>query len=197
MKFSGTIGKKVVASSWKGHDYIKAYAVPANPRSKEQTKVRAIFNHAIEAWRNLSPRQKEFYNKIADGMSGYNLFVGRYIEAVRGGQEPEAPMEITWRVTDGSSSKNASLIVTHHGRTIFGERLDGKLVKVALTRKDVPYNFIFRTNGQEEEILRVVRALELPEMAVLKSPALGIRLKATVLPWQPARKRRESLHSRP
>jgi hypothetical protein len=39
----------VVMGNWKGIDYLRAYAVPANPRTESQTSVRTTFSSASQA----------------------------------------------------------------------------------------------------------------------------------------------------
>lgn len=178
--YRGAIGKSVIASSWRGKDYIKAYAVPANPRSEAQTKVRTAFKEALEAWRYLSPRQKEFYNKIAEDMSGYNVFVGRYIKAVNDGQEPEFPIEMQW-TTEGSISVDRGwLIVRRHSSEIFVDSLKDARGEVALTPSDAPYAFVLKKGTREDEVLTIDDLLETDVPMALESKTLGIKLIADV-----------------
>jgi hypothetical protein len=48
-----------------------------------------MFAKAVETWHALDPRQRELYDGAAIRMTGYNLFIRQYIEAVRNGREPE------------------------------------------------------------------------------------------------------------
>jgi len=65
----------VVGSSWKGIDYIRAYAIPANPKTPAQTahrqKMAAIVAFAKTI---LNTVISTYWNPFASGMSGYNLF---------------------------------------------------------------------------------------------------------------------------
>jgi hypothetical protein len=88
-RYSGTIGKDTVASSWKGIRYIREYKVPADPKTELQLQHRALFAKAVKAWHALDPRQQEVYDRDAVGMTGYNLFIALYLKAAREGQEPE------------------------------------------------------------------------------------------------------------
>jgi len=88
-RYSGTIGKDMVASSWMGIRYMREYKVPMDPKTELQLQHRALFAKAVETWHALDPRQRELYNKAAVRMTGYNLFIRQYIEAVRNGREPE------------------------------------------------------------------------------------------------------------
>jgi len=86
-RYSGTLGKDTVASSWKGIHYLREYTVPVDPKSERQLQHRALFARAVETWHALDPRQKEMYDKAAVRMTGYNLFIKEYIEAGRNGRE--------------------------------------------------------------------------------------------------------------
>jgi len=88
-RYSGTMGKETVASSWKGIHYLREYTIPADPKTGPQLRHRALFARAVEAWHALDTRQKEVYDRAAVGMTGYNLFIRDYIEAGRNGREPE------------------------------------------------------------------------------------------------------------
>ena len=175
-RYKGALGKDMVAASWKGHEYIREYTVPTNPKTELQEQHRAIFNRAVEAWKVLSPRQQEFYSRVADGMTGYNVFVGRYIEAVRNGLEPELPIEMEWTTEDGKPLPECWLIVRQRSKEIFLDGLKDAKGQVALTPSDTPYTFVLRRGTQEDAVLTVKNLLddEIPE--VLESETLGIRL---------------------
>ena len=181
-RYKGALGKDMVAASWKGHDYIREYAVPTNPKSELQQQHRAIFNRAIEAWKGLSPRQREFYNRIADGMTGYNLFVGRYIEAVRNGQVPEMPITMKWSTEDGMPLEECWLIVRKRSQEIFVDSLKDATGETALTPSDTPYTFTLRRGTKEDTVLTIEDLLETDIPLVLESTTLGIKLVANVMP---------------
>jgi len=67
---------------------LREYKVPVDPKSELQLRHRAMFAKAVETWHALAPRQRELYNKAAVRMTGYNLFIREYIDAVRNGREP-------------------------------------------------------------------------------------------------------------
>jgi len=61
----------------KGRQYVRSYAVPANPRTDAQQKNRCTFALAVRSWQELSPGHKLIYNRkaIKKSFSGYNLFI--------------------------------------------------------------------------------------------------------------------------
>jgi hypothetical protein len=170
----------MVAVTWKGHEYIREYVTPTNPKTELQVQHRAIFNKAVEAWHGLSPSQRAFYNRIADGMTGYNLFVGRYIEAVRNGREPEMPIVMQWTTEDGQPLEQCWLIVRKRSQEIFLDNLKDAKGEVALTPSDTPYTFVLRRGTQEDAVLTMEDLLEADVPMTLESKTLGIRLIANV-----------------
>lgn len=80
-RYRGQIGKDVIASSWKGRRYIKAYAVPSNPRTERQQANRDRFGGAKERWRELTDAARAAYERRAkkERISGWNLFVREHM----------------------------------------------------------------------------------------------------------------------
>ena len=175
-KFSGALGKEMVASSWKGHEYVREYSVPSGEPSDRQLEHRAVFSQATQVWGALSPKQQQFYDRIADGMTGYNVFVGRAVQALRAGQEPEAPIELRFVTEDGKPVPGADLIVRQGSRQVWVDDLKDAKGEIALTPSDAPYVFLLRKGTQEDEVLRVKDLLETDVPTVLESETLGIRL---------------------
>ena len=184
-RYSGAMGKDFVASSWKGHDYLKEYTAPSNPKSDLQTEHRAIFSQAAEAWSKLSLRAQEFYGKIADGMTGRNLFMGRYIHVVRNGGQPETPIAMSWTTADGKPVVDGWLIVRQGAKPIFTDSLKDAKGELALTPTDAPYTFVLRKGVQEDAVLTLQDLLETDVPTVLESPTLGIKLVADMENPQP------------
>jgi hypothetical protein len=68
----------VVMGSWKGIDYIRAYAVPSNPRSPAQVVRRNILTFSSKRASELN----KFFSRIPDELpklSNYNILVRRLI----------------------------------------------------------------------------------------------------------------------
>lgn len=66
----------VVAASWKGINYVRAYAIPANPNSADQQTQRAWFKkHATMAIAGLSGVIQEYWDGQVPSMSGYNRYM--------------------------------------------------------------------------------------------------------------------------
>jgi len=68
----------VVMGRWKGIDYIRAYAVPSNPRSPAQVLRRNILTNASR----IASELNRFFSRIPDELpklSNYNILVRRLI----------------------------------------------------------------------------------------------------------------------
>ncbi len=176
--FRGRIGKKMIASSWKGHEYIRTYVKPRNPNTSDQRRARGQFAEAVAAWQDLSKVQHAFYDKIAERMTGFNLFISRYVGAVRRNEEPETPVEMRWKTADGAPLEDCRLIVLAGKREVFSINLDKGKAEVALTPSDSPYTFVLRMRKEEEEILEIRNLLAAGVPKVLESEEHGIRLVA-------------------
>ena len=81
---SGKIAGTLIASRWKSRNYTKAYTVPTNPQTTEQTTSRDAVASAVLAWRTTIAQ----YPSAADWstipkhdrqhMSGYNFFISSF-----------------------------------------------------------------------------------------------------------------------
>lgn len=88
-RYKGTLGKDLVASSWKGIPYIREYTIPRDPKTELQLEHRALFAEAVELWHALEESERDVYNRAAERMTGYNLFIKQYIMSARRVREPE------------------------------------------------------------------------------------------------------------
>jgi len=182
MVFSGAIGKSIVASSWKGIQYIRAYAKPSDPKTERQTKVRQDFSNAVKAWRALDARQKRFYDRIAKGISGFNLFVSRFMQAANSRRSPELPVIIHWRTEDGLPVEEGMLVVRKSGRQLFADSLKEVEGEIALTPSDTPYTFLLKRGARKETVLTVSDLRETDWPSVLTSRGLGLRVVLDITP---------------
>lgn len=82
---SGTLGKTLTASKWKGIAYMRNRVIPKNPNSFKQLAIRALIADATIAWKSgatvgtvvINATYKAAFDTAAQGMalSGFNLFV--------------------------------------------------------------------------------------------------------------------------
>jgi len=175
-EFSGTIGHEMIASSWKGHAYVKRYAVPRNPRTELQVRQRTVFADSVRAWHALSDPQKQLYRRLADGMTGFNLFVSRYVDAAWNGREPEVPVRLEVRTPDGGPIPDGSLIVRRGGQTLVHASLERGRAEIALTASDAPYTFVPRRGANEETVGTIQR---------VRGPAVPVVVRTEARPVVP------------
>jgi hypothetical protein len=182
MVFSGAIGKSIVASSWKGIQYIRAYAKPSDPKTERQTKVRHDFRRAAKSWQALDDYQQHFYERIAVGISGYNLFMSRFMRAVKNHHKPEFPLIIHWRTGDGLPVEEGMLVVRRNSKTLFADSLEEVEGEIALTPSDTPYTFLLKRGARKETVLTVSDLRETDWPSVLTSRGLGLRVVLDITP---------------
>lgn len=80
---TGSIGKSLTFSHWKGESKAMKHFKPRNPRSRYQTGQRSYMQWAVMGWQSMSVGDKEDYNQTVKNlnlkMSGYNYFLSEYI----------------------------------------------------------------------------------------------------------------------
>jgi len=74
---SGSLGKALVFSSWKGRAYVRERVIPSNPKSGGQVGVRSMFKFLAQIWNGLSDANKATWEDRADDMvvSTFNAFM--------------------------------------------------------------------------------------------------------------------------
>ncbi len=75
---SGTVGGAIVFSKWKGRNYVRRHAIPANPHADAQLSVRAMMRFLTQFWTNFSTSEKADWETRASitNISPFNAFVG-------------------------------------------------------------------------------------------------------------------------
>lgn len=82
-EYSGAVGKSGVFATWKGIQYRRKYAIPANPNTSKQVSVRTDFKNAVIEWHAYNSLQRAAFGYLASGkgMSGFNMLVQRWQKA--------------------------------------------------------------------------------------------------------------------
>lgn len=82
---SGTIGKTLTASKWKGQPYMRQRVIPANPQTVEQTLTRDLFGTASNIWKNAPSLFTAPWDRAAQGQvkTGRNIMIGEYTRVLR------------------------------------------------------------------------------------------------------------------
>lgn len=78
---SGTVGKVITCSNWKGRWYFRTRVIPANPKSVLQVSVRAMMKFVAQMWAGIGSTPQGSWEDLADAsqISPFNAYVGRNI----------------------------------------------------------------------------------------------------------------------
>jgi len=109
---SGTIGKTVTYSKWKGRHYARSRVVPKNPKSVMQTGVRAMMGWLSKRWTSISANNKLTWAALAASkeITKFNAFVGANLSRWQINQTP----------TDANPAAEASAGLTITTQTLTG-----------------------------------------------------------------------------
>lgn len=141
-EYSGTIGGKVVAAKWKGIEYIRGFRIPQNPRTPLQMEQRAHFTLAVDSWHDLTQDERDAYELMAVKMTGFNLYVKRFLESLRNSIPMPPPQRLTVEVLDNDSFRLQSAVVKfYRGSRFIREKLTNALgrAELCLPLEDGPY----------------------------------------------------------
>lgn len=82
-EYSGSIGKSVTASKWKGRNYLKKWFKPTNPKSGPQQEIRSYMSAAVVLWHSWDSIKKKAYywyqRYRKTNISPFNSMVGHAI----------------------------------------------------------------------------------------------------------------------
>ena len=76
---SGSLGKAITFSRWKGQYYARELVIPKNPKTAGQVNVRTALTLLNAYWQTLSDPYHVIWDEFAagSGMSGWNAFCQR------------------------------------------------------------------------------------------------------------------------
>lgn len=74
---SGSIGKALTISSYKGKAYIRRHVTPKNPNSPAQLAMRAMLSFLASQWATLTPADQATWTTLAEqtGIEPFNAYV--------------------------------------------------------------------------------------------------------------------------
>lgn len=74
---SGTVAGAIVFSKWRGRNYVRRHAVPANPRSVAQVAARSIIAFLGSQWASLSGANQATWEPAAESekISAFNQYI--------------------------------------------------------------------------------------------------------------------------
>jgi len=87
---SGTIGKAVTYSNWKGIAYARQRVVPANPKTVLQVSVRAMMRFLSQAWTDIGSTPQGSWDApaAATNVSPFNAYIKHNLQRWREFQAP-------------------------------------------------------------------------------------------------------------
>jgi len=89
---SGKLYNTLVASIWKGRNYMRGHFIPTNPNTPAQEAQRTLMANAVAGWQALYSGTQEEWNEAARDVyppiSGFNYYVMQYLLQ---GTEPTIP----------------------------------------------------------------------------------------------------------
>ncbi|MCJ7805596.1 hypothetical protein MUP46_03040 [Patescibacteria group bacterium] len=79
---SGKLGNTLVASIWKGRNYMRMHFIPTNANTDLQKAQRVIFAAAVRSWQGLYASAREQWNvaarEVYPPIPGFNYYVSQY-----------------------------------------------------------------------------------------------------------------------
>lgn len=87
---SGTIGKAITFSKWKGRNYVRKRVVPANPKSVLQVSTRAMMRFLSQAWTDVGSTPQGSWDEpaAAINVSPFNAYIKNNLQRWREFQPP-------------------------------------------------------------------------------------------------------------
>jgi len=186
-QFSGTIGKDMIASSWRGREYIKEYVRPTDPKTELQLKHRAVVAEAVKAWKGILGVERQFYEAIDETLPAYHTFIRRYVKAVSAGNKPTELVTIDWKLAGEEQIENGYLIVQRGSARLFTLPLSEGGGCFALGNSDAPYSLHVRRGTEESDPLGINRPVEANMPPMFKVAPLRVDISLTVRLPKPKR----------
>lgn len=156
---SGTFAKTLVASKWKGRNYMRAHAIPSNPKSAGQTAFRAMFKFLGGQWQYIAAGDRATWDTMAanKAISPFNAYMGT--------------QQKRWRNYMGPSQRSpADATLTPANITAFTATAGVRQITVDVTLAAVAENWgliLWRTVGAaptniQTEVIAVIQATTTP-----------------------------------
>lgn len=122
-EYSGSIGKSVTASKWKGRNYLKKWFKPTNPNSGPQQVIRGYMKTAVDLWHTwTAPKKKAYYwyqRYRKTNISPFNSMVGHSIAFAKINEAlPTPPSGEVITVEDGGAVavEGAKIVIRKAGQ---------------------------------------------------------------------------------
>ncbi len=170
---SGSIGGAVVYSKWKGRNYARRHAVPANPNSAGQRSMRAMMQFLTQIWDGLTAGQKVDWETRAavTNISPFNAFVSYNMTRWGTGL---GPSKLDPATEDGTDPVMGALTVTNQSRSLL-------VSQVITTANDIWGIFVYRVLGGgvgmgRSELVHIIPASAAATFTWLDTPLTAAQL---------------------
>lgn len=82
MDASGSVGKVLVFSKWRGINYVRRHSIPANPKTAAQVSFRSMFTFLSQIWAGLTVANKATWDVRAASFNlpTFNVFMAYSME---------------------------------------------------------------------------------------------------------------------
>lgn len=93
---AGSLHKTLIASSWKGRQYLKSHSIPNNPRSGEQISIRSMFAFLSSEWDSTDYEDKQTWVDDAEllKITPFNFYLQTNLERWSSFLKPSRFLEI-------------------------------------------------------------------------------------------------------
>jgi hypothetical protein len=83
---SGSLGKTLTFSKWRGIPYVRQHVIPSNPNTLDQQATRNVFKTLTQMWKIAGVIAISPWDAFATGrpFTGRNAFIGQNTEVLRG-----------------------------------------------------------------------------------------------------------------
>lgn len=111
MDASGSLGRSIVFSKWKGRNYVRRHVVPNNPQAALQVATRAVFKFLSEYWVALEAGQQASWAALAaaSNISPFNAYIANGMNRNSQLKGPSAEYPAT---EEGTSPSAPTLVIT-------------------------------------------------------------------------------------
>ena len=110
---SGTLGKAITFSHWKGRPYVRERVIPKNPNAAKQLGVRAMMRFLSQAWAAIKVADATYYHAEAKAknISDFNQYISANLLRW---QNWQAPTKV-WPATESSSAQTITTLTPTGG----------------------------------------------------------------------------------
>jgi hypothetical protein len=157
---SGTIGKSIVFANWKGRNYVRRHAIPANPNSGLQVGIRSVFRFISQDYKNLTAGQQNDWVVLAaaDNITPLDAQIRDAITRAR--------RNLGWRMDNTAVDPGAIDAPTGGTATVQPKTLVVGWTEPAANKPDYCYAlYASTTTGFTPDVANLIAAVKFPTVS--------------------------------